>query len=400
MVVHCPNCGREIYSDPDYCVMCGWRRGQSQPRGRTMDRGADPRRASPPARRPPERRYEGGYREAPPGASRYPPRTGGGLTDRARTQPPQNQGRYYQQRPREPRQMERRQTERYRDERASAYPPQRRDQRVQYEGRREPQSQRGYERPAPAPRYDQRGREPIRDAQRGGRATGRNHCPNCGREIFGDPNSCALCGWSISQEPRRPRVDAQRRAYPGEGRPGYQGMQSPDRRPQEYREAEYLDERVQRRREEAYPDERGQRYQGRDYGGERGYPREGMRRGPPEDWERRVEERMGVRRPPPQGVEKKTWYQPEEGRGPQKGPTERFACENCGNPSLQFFVDGLGRCPGCGQRFRYSARPPVSRSKMKHKQFICSKCDSKNLQFFLNGTGVCPHCKHEFKWRK
>jgi ribosomal protein L37AE/L43A len=111
-----------------------------------------------------------------------------------------------------------------------------------------------------------------------------------------------------------------------------------------------------------------------------------------------VEDRMRGRAPPPR-EERKGWYE-SEGKGKEGKPRDRFACENCGNPSLQFFADGLGRCPGCGQRFRYSSRPTSLRSKQKHKQFICSQCDSKNLQFFLDGRGVCPHCRREFRWKK
>jgi ribosomal protein L37AE/L43A len=111
-----------------------------------------------------------------------------------------------------------------------------------------------------------------------------------------------------------------------------------------------------------------------------------------------VEDRMRGRTPPPR-EDRKGWYE-AEGKAKEGKPRDRFACENCGNPSLQFFADGLGRCPGCGQRFRYSNRPTSLRSKQKHKQFICSQCDSKNLQFFLDGRGVCPHCRREFRWKK
>jgi ribosomal protein L37AE/L43A len=121
---------------------------------------------------------------------------------------------------------------------------------------------------------------------------------------------------------------------------------------------------------------------------------------PPRDWERRVDDKIRGRAPSKDRDE--GWYRPktESREIEKKGSRDRFVCENCGNPSLQFFADGLGRCPGCGHRFRYSTRPTTLRSKQKHKQFVCSRCDSKNLQFFLDGTGLCPHCKREFKWRK
>ena len=107
---------------------------------------------------------------------------------------------------------------------------------------------------------------------------------------------------------------------------------------------------------------------------------------------------MGVREQSPR--RDMSWYRAEtKEKEPQKTAVkERFVCENCGNPTLQFFADGFGRCPGCQNRFRYTTRPTKLRSKQKHKQFICSRCDSKNLQFFTDGSGICPHCKREFGW--
>jgi ribosomal protein L37AE/L43A len=133
----------------------------------------------------------------------------------------------------------------------------------------------------------------------------------------------------------------------------------------------------------------------------RGNYREPPRRAPPRDWERQIEDRASGRIPS-QRDQKKGWFAPDSQAKPGKTERtrDRFVCENCGNPSLQFFADGLGRCPTCSQRFRYSTRPASIRSKQKHKQFICSQCDSKNLQFFLDGRGICPQCKREFRWKK
>ncbi|UCF08440.1 MAG: hypothetical protein JSW28_01760 [Thermoplasmata archaeon] len=165
----------------------------------------------------------------------------------------------------------------------------------------------------------------------------------------------------------------------------------------ENRGGPYPNEPPPRRRDTVYTDERPPRYQERRYEDtrERDDRREGGRRAPPEDWERRIDEKRGIS-PPKSKEDKRFWYRAKS-EAPEK---DRFVCENCGNPSLQFFADGLGRCPGCGQRFRYSSRPVSPRSKQKHKQFVCSKCDGKNLQFFLDGSGICPHCKREFKWKK
>ncbi|UCE73771.1 MAG: hypothetical protein JSV56_12210 [Methanomassiliicoccales archaeon] len=208
------------------------------------------------------------------------------------------------------------------------------------------------ERPGPRYGYEEE-RRSYGGAEGGLVGRRKNYCPNCGREIFTDPDNCVLCGWSRTAEERRaPPRDDPRGRYPP-------------------------------RRDE-------------------GYRREMQRRQPPDDWERQVEERMRGRRAAPRGEDRRTWYKAEtERRGSKKEKVlDRLVCENCGNPSLQFFADGLGRCPGCGQRFRYSSRPTTLRSKQKHKQFICSQCDSKNLQFFLDGKGVCPHCKREFRWKK
>jgi len=362
MVVLCPNCGREIFSDPDYCVLCGWKREDSAP-----------------PRRPADASYGG----PPPGQPRGPPPARRDYDQRMRGQPPNQYG---QRPPNRPRYDDRRQApmnqrgydDRYRDrppDRRGAPPPQMRDSRQFYDDSRRPPPQQQ----RPPPRTLRQGYEP--DMRRPPPQDSRspdlsrrdvNTCPNCGREIFTDPDNCALCGWSREAEQRRaqPPPD-QRFAY----------EQPP---PREYREPRYPEERPPRAREIPYRDER-----------ERDYRRQRISRGPPEDWEKRVNRRLGMEEPKPR-EEKRFWYRAKD-ESPEK---DRFVCENCGNPSLQFFADGLGRCPGCGERFRYSPRPVSPRSKQKHKQFVCSKCDSKNLQFFIDGTGTCPHCKREFKWKK
>lgn len=349
MVVHCPNCGREIFSDPDYCVMCGWRRGQ--PTGRVAKEGRDFRRVPQPSR--PQGQYrrersDGRYREAPVRRRPSPPRNQGPVNrpnaqyrrrdDRAR----------YRERPGGERQMGRDYPDRNREAQDDRYP--RPEPRPQYDGRRERPYPERYERPPPVRRYRPE-REPTPTQQRTGYGSEeRNFCPNCQSELYTDPDNCVLCGWSrsLNQGPTRP--DYQRR-------PDYQ------ERPRVVR-----------------PEE--------------------TRSVPPRDWERRIDDKMRGRAPTRE--QDKGWYRPKPERRDieKKESLDRFVCENCGNPSLQFFADGLGRCPGCGHRFRYSSRPASLRSKQKHKQFVCSKCDSKNLQFFLNGTGLCPHCRREFKWRK
>ncbi len=367
MVVLCPNCGREIFSDPDYCVLCGWKREESPPPRRTGDtRFGGPSQRQPGGPPPARRGYDA--KSQRPHGDRYEAR-------------PTKQPRYDDRRPAPSRPVYRDRgeyDERYRErppERRSPPPPQVREQRQNYEDRRQPpQRQQRPQSRTFRPGYETDARRPPpRDT--GGRGMGRqdiNTCPNCGREIFTDPDNCVLCGWSRESE--------QRGAQPQpEQRPRY--SQAPSR---EYREPRYTDERRPREREIPYSNER-----------DREYRQERIKRGPPEDWERRVNRKLGVKGPKPKD-EGRFWYRSKE-ESPEK---DRFVCENCGNPSLQFFADGLGRCPGCGQRFRYSPRPVSPRSKQKHKQFVCSKCDSKNLQFFLDGTGACPHCKREFKWKK
>lgn len=350
MVVICPNCGREIFSDPDSCVMCGWKRGASSPRergrqpGPRYDREYPPQRppqARPPPQRPPPRyprdRYEDRYREGPRREYDYPPPQRTGYQDRPRRQYPPQERRYPQRMQREDPRMQR------------GY-----QQRVAYPQRREPPYQRGRarERPDSGYGYEDRRRPPdqIRDPRY--KEPGRNYCPNCQSEMYTDPDNCVLCGWSRAQQERRaPRYEDSRRGYPPRQRQDYQ--------------------------------------------------RDSQRRYPPEGWERRIDDKMGVRRPERRrGRESLIRPGPRPSGPGREGGKEQFKCENCGNPSLQFFADGLGRCPGCGHRFRYSRRPTTIRSKQKHKQFICSNCDCKNLQFFMDGTGMCPQCRREFRWSK
>lgn len=359
MVVICPNCGREIFSDPDSCVMCGWRRGAPMPRDRRGDRQRDypPAQRSPP-QRPPPRQYP---RERPQGGYREPYKRGRptrvqrpqDYPSEPRRRYPSDEERYYQQRQRQDPRMQTDYPERYRRDEGRQNRPLR-EQRPYYDERREDPYGRGRERGGSNSRYDQGYRQRMdREAREPGyREPGRDYCPNCGREMLTDPDNCVICGWSKSyQEGRRPPMQEPRRGY---------------------------------------PDQRNQRY-----------PQDSRRRYPPEGWERRVEEKLGVRRgPQPREGRRELGSDRQQRRGKKEGARERLVCENCGNPSLQFFADGLGRCPGCGYRFRYSSRPQTARSKQKHKQFICSNCDSKNLQFFLDGTGLCPQCRREFRWSK
>ena len=365
MVVLCPNCGREIFSDPDSCVMCGWSRDAPQrpperePRT-APQRGRRPQRGPPPQQRPPPRQYpdegyEREYRQPPPRQNMYRQPQQRRYAERPRAQYPERED-YYQGRQR---QQPQRRDYREKYERRRAYPQQpRRDQRAYYQDDRRRDYQERRPRQGPPQRYDMPPdrRPPPQD--------GRNYCPNCGREILTDPDNCVLCGWSRTFDDRRTDYNEPRRAYPVARPSGYQERAYQGRRDLEYR-------------------------------------RDTARRGPPEGWERRVEERMRGGRPP-QKEDRRTWYRPEREKRDLKkeGTKDRFICENCGNPSLQFFADGLGRCPGCGFRFRFTTRPTTIRSKQKHKQFICSNCDGKNLQFFLDGTGLCPQCKREFRWKK
>lgn len=367
MVVICPSCGREIFSDPDSCVMCGWRRGAPSPRQQRREPNVDytrerpqsrPPVQRPPPQRPPPRQYP---RERPPRRYREPyPREQEQRAQRPRDYPdeprrryPREEERYYQQRPREDPRMQRGYPERDgRGERRQNPPI--RNQRPYSDERREDPYGRRTARERPDSRYNQGYRQRMdRDAREPGyREPGRDYCPNCAREMLTDPDNCVICGWSKSSQDRR-------------GPP----MQEPRR---------------------GYPNQRDQRY-----------PQENRPRYPPEGWERRVEEKMGVSGGP-QSREGRRWLGPDKQPRVVKkeGARDRLVCENCGNPSLQFFADGLGRCPGCGYRFRYSSRPQTARSKQRHKQFICSNCDSKNLQFFLDGTGLCPQCRREFRWSK
>lgn len=380
MVVICPNCGREIFSDPDSCVMCGWRRDAPQPRETGRQRGADRRRAPQTQRAPPPRYPREGYerrnRETTRREPDYRAPQSRDYMERRRAQYRDEEDRYYQRMPREE-YRDRRYPEGDREERGASY-PQRRDQRPYYEERREAQD-RGRSRERPGPRYGYEVRGPPQEMRgRGYEERKRNYCPNCGREILTDPDNCVICGWTRTQEGRRPSgVDNLRRTYPREGTRGYQERSYPMERSRGYR----------RRTSQEMMDQE--------------YRRESMQRYPPDGWERHVEQKMRMRGQP-QREDRRTWYRPEpEVRAPKKeGARDRFICENCGNPSLQYFADGLGRCPACGYRFRFSARPTTIRSKQKHKQFICSNCDNKNLQFFLDGRGLCPNCKREFRWRK
>ncbi|MEE9151021.1 MAG: hypothetical protein V3U20_04210 [Thermoplasmata archaeon] len=368
MVVICPDCGREIYSDPDSCVICGWRRDAPQSsggkgrRGTRQGMGTGTQRPLP--SRAPTRRSEGRQRGAPMREPDYRTPPSRDYPQRARTQYRREDDRNYQRMPRREPQMVRGYPENYRQRPQTAY-PQRRDQRPYPEERREPPYQGRVAREGPRPRYGYEvKREPAQDLrERGYGETGRNYCPNCGREILTDPDNCVICGWSRDTPERRPRIDEQRRTYPRE--------------------------QTQRYQQRAYQERGGQEYR-----------RESERRAPPEGWESHIEQRMRGE-VPAQMEDRRAWYKPEtEARVPIKAARDRFVCENCQNPSLQFFADGLGRCPACGYRFRFSARSPTIRSKQKHKQFICSNCDNKNLQFFLDGRGLCPSCKREFRWRK
>jgi len=369
MVVICPNCGREIYSDPDSCVMCGWRRGQPMPQQKRPARDSGYSRES---RRPPPRnsryqreRYEERYREPSDIERQYraPPRED--EVERQRGRYPSEDERYYQRVREKEQRMDRSPSDRYRTDQRPY--PSRKDQQPRYDEERdyppEPRVRRIDRRPRYG--YDTK-REPPSELRPGEYdEEGRNFCPNCGREIFTDPDSCALCGWTRESEERRvAQIVAQREAYP-------------ERRTYGYRQRSY---------------------QG--IGGPE-YRREDIRRQSYREPERYVEEELRGRRPQ-KSRESRTWYRPEtqERRPQEKGVKDRIICENCGNPSLQFFADGLGRCPGCGYRFRFSQRPQTARSKQKHKQFICSSCNSKNLQFFSDGTGLCPQCKREFRWKK
>ncbi len=368
MVVICPDCGREIYSDPDSCVICGWRRDAPQSsggkgrRGTRQGMGTGTQRPLP--SRAPTRRSEGRQRGAPMREPDYRTPPSRDYPQRARTQYRREDDRNYQRMPRREPQMVRGYPENYRQRPQTAY-PQRRDQRPYSDKRREPPYQGRVAREGPRPRYGYEvKREPAQDLrERGYGETGRNYCPNCGREILTDPDNCVICGWSRDTPERRPRIDEQRRTYPRE--------------------------QTQRYQQRAYQERGGQEYR-----------RESERRAPPEGWESHIEQRMRGE-VPAQMEDRRAWYKPEtEAREPIKAARDRFVCENCQNPSLQFFADGLGRCPACGYRFRFSARSPTIRSKQKHKQFICSNCDNKNLQFFLDGRGLCPSCKREFRWRK
>jgi DNA-directed RNA polymerase subunit RPC12/RpoP len=389
MVVICPNCGREIFSDPDSCVMCGWRRDASQPREGMGERSVGPRRKPTKQRTPPPRypreRYEKEYGESTRREPDYrAPRED--YMDRTKRGYRGEEERYYEREPRGERRMD------------SRYPeyPQRRDQRQYYDERRRPpyQERSPGERPSPRRDFESERETTSYPRDRGREKPDRNYCPNCGSEIFTDPDNCVLCGWSRTQEERRPPPSYEpRRPYPKEQTRGYQERTYPKEQPRGYEERTYPMKRERGYQERTYPTEREPRY--------REAPRESAQRYPPEGWERQVEQRMR-RQEPSLSTERRTWYKPEaEVRKPKKeGARDKFVCENCGNPSLQFFADGLGRCPGCGYRFRFSARPTTIRSKQKHKQFICSNCDGKNLQFFFDGRGICPHCGREFRWKK
>ena len=67
MVVHCPKCGREIFSDPDYCVMCGWKRESPPPRRDTRPRGD----VGAGRRTPAQRQAVGPYPRARDSGKRY-----------------------------------------------------------------------------------------------------------------------------------------------------------------------------------------------------------------------------------------------------------------------------------------------------------------------------------------
>lgn len=369
MVVICPNCGREIYSDPDSCVMCGWRRGQPMPNQKRPRRDTDYRRESrqlpPRDSRYPSKRYEERPREPPRMERQYraPPRRE--ERERPRGRYPSEEERYYQRVRRDEQRMEQAPSDRYRQS-ERLYPP-RRDQRPRHDEERGYPPQPRVRRIDRRPRYDyEEKREPLSDLRPGEyREERRNFCPNCGREIYTDPDNCVLCGWSRESEERRvAQIVAQRRAYPEKRTYGY----------------------------------RQRTYQG--IGGPE-YRREDIRRESYREPKRYVDEEIRGRQPL-KSRESRTWYRPEteDRRPPKKGVKDRIICENCGNPSLQFFADGLGRCPGCGYRFRFSQRPQSVRSKQKHKQFICSSCNGKNLQFFSDGSGLCPQCKREFRWKK
>ncbi len=351
MVVICPNCGREIFSDPDSCVMCGWRRGSPSAQQKQREPGVDYSRERPikrpPAQRPPPSRYP---RDRDQDRFREPYEREDNLRyaqeidyqeERRRSYPEDE--RNLQRRPQQDPRIQRGYPKRYPDQRRESYPIPRQQGRYYDDRRGAPPQRYGYD--------AQRG--PVGQRREPGmRESDRNYCPNCGREMFTDPDNCVICGWSKNSQ--------------------YRGL--------------YNTQEIRR----GYPLNREQGY-GQDE--RRGYPQEG--------WEKKVDERLrGGGEPQPRG--ERSDYPPQRHgrRARNVGAREIFMCENCGNPSLQFFADGLGRCPGCGYRFRYSNKPTGIKSKHKHKQFICSNCDSKNLQFYLDGTGLCPQCRREFRWSK
>lgn len=246
-------------------------------------------------------------------------------------------------------------------------------------------------------------------------------CPKCGEEIYTDPNSCVLCGWK-----RGDRVGPHDRPHDR----GYEGY--PPREPNRY---EGYDQRPSRppNRQERYGRREQQDYRDRKqrYGPqESSYPpssREGPARDISQDnfcpncksqlftdpnscvlcgWkksdERREREppdrytrprgRARPMAPPPKQRPRREW--------PSWNKNLTYVCDNCGNPTLQFFTDGFGRCPACSHRFRFSSRPSGRRAKQRHDQYMCSKCNNKNLQFYKDGFGRCPRCDHRFRWLK
>ena len=232
-----------------------------------------------------------------------------------------------------------------------------------------------------------------------------NHCPQCQREIYTDPDSCVMCGWVRGRKLSSAQVGAPR---PQANPQISSATTTPSSTAPSSAQPDYYVAGSQN-----CPKCGGGLFVDPNSCALCGWKQTSAPSGPsptPGGQGPSSPYRSAPVAPPPSAPRttrappydsKPSSQTPEPYRYAQPGAgppgSTKFACANCENPNLQFSSDGMSRCPTCQERFRF--RPHKESVRGKRKLYICSKCNNKNLQFLFDGKGNCPQCKHTFRWK-